>query len=187
MSDPVLTISGLGVRVGGQLTPDLNLELEQHVDATADDATLNDILDRMTRAFWRQQAHPRLIEALVDLKARQDTISTLPQRLADHHKDEAAEAMRIRTSYEAQHQAAMLGKRNQAQFVDWPKHAEMIEKLRLHEENGKTKRAEMEAEAAKYKAELPLVEKRIARQRAILAGTDRADTILDGELPAAAE
>lgn len=186
MAEPVFTISGLGVKLEGQVAPDLNIAFEQHVDATVSDDEMNEILDRMTRAFWRQQAHPRLIEALIDLKTRRETIETLPKRLAEFDKKQAGEALRIRSSYESQHQMAMMGKRNVVEFVNWPKHAEMLEKLRLHDENTKAKRDEMIREVETYKLELPLIEKRVERQRAILAGADRADAIMD-DLPQAAE
>jgi len=173
------TASGLGLRIEGQIAPDLNVTLEQHIDATADQRDIDELLDRMTRAFWRQQAHPRLIEALIDLKARQETIATLPHRLQEFDKAAAAQALTVKAAYEARHGMAMLGKRNPVAFVNWPLHAEMIEQLRLHEENTQKRRGELIAEAEKYKTELPLIEQRVARQQAILDGADRASTILE--------
>lgn len=172
------TMSGMGLVVQGDIGG-VQLALEQHLDASADADYINERLDMMTRAFWRQQAHPRLWEAMVDVKARRDALEKLPERELDYAKSRVEERARMVASWHAAHavskRAAFEFSRSQTQaLADFDKATS-------------DKQAEMAAEKIRIGKEIPLYEAQVARQRAVLAGADRSEVLDEAPLAQAAE
>jgi hypothetical protein len=144
------------------------------------DSEIDSWLDTCRRAVNRQRAQQELVEALVDIEARKETLRSAPERERDMVKDRAAEQVRMRASWEAAHNTA--GARTEFRLS--PKYRQALEGFEAETER---KRAEFAADREKVEAEMPLYEARAARARAIIAGAERSEVIGEGPRLIAAE
>ncbi len=142
--------------------------IEQVESLTLDEVTQH--LDLYRNVISRQRAQQALIEALVDVDARQKRLVELDTAKAQALRDIAEEKARTRAAWEAGHQA--MGRRADFKMTDPQKKA-----LVQFDERIQQKDAEFEAERARLERELPLYEAQVSRQRAIIAGRERAEVI----------
>jgi len=177
-AQPRITMSGMGICVQGDIGG-VQVALERHIDATADTDALNDALDTMTSAFWRQQAKIRLVEALVDVQSRRDTLAQLPGRIETYRKQRTAERERLEAKFRIAWNVA--GKRTAYN----PSRSDE-QNLTAFDEETRNKLEEFNRLKGQTEFELPLYEKQILRQRAIIAGADRSE-VIEEPLPLAAE
>jgi hypothetical protein len=132
------------------------------------EAVLDDYMDMVRRRIDRARAHNMLIEALIDLAASEETLASWGRRKAKAVEEIVIERTRLRASYEGQN----AGTRRS-------------DGLSVKQQGDLAKfNATIEAEAAKFDAErkklednIPVYRDRVARQRAIIAGAERADMV----------
>ena len=138
-------------------------------------------LDFRRRALERQRAHNSLVEALVDLKAREESVRDYPERERAMLKGRAEERARKIASFDAA--ASISPRRVQGRSKS--------DQQWLDEFDAQTKaeQAKMAAEKERIEKEIPMYDAQVSRQRAIIAGRDRSDVIGFSPLPdvAAAE
>ncbi len=146
--------------------------------ARGDEATINAHLDLFAKAISRQRARAELIEALVDVRAIREALALAPDRERAMVKERADQRVRMIAAFEAAHQAR--GARS-----DFSLNAAQRQGLQTWDAETDQKRAEFAADREKAVAELPRHIARVARQRAIIAGADRADVIEDAGEPLA--
>lgn len=132
------------------------------------EAMLDDYMDMVRRRIDRARAHNMLIEALVDLAASEETLATWGQRKAKALEEILTERTRLRAQYETVNagirRADGLSVKQQSDLGQF--------------------NAKLEVEAAKFDAEkkkleenIPVYRDRVARQRQIIAGAERADMV----------
>jgi hypothetical protein len=172
-----LIAPGMGLVIQGEIGG-FQLCLEQHVDAATTD--IDERLDRMVSAFWRQRAKIALVDALVDVEARRKRLADLPDSEADYVAQRAAARALLRASFIQKHETS--GKRGEFRLTP-----SQDEALRTHDVETAQKRAEMAAEKLKLEHDLPIYEAQVSRQRAIIAGRDRSEVIDATDLAEAAE
>ncbi len=142
--------------------------IEQVENLTLDEVTQH--LDLYRNVISRQRAQQSLIEALVDVDARQKRLAELDTAKAEALREIAERKARTRSSWEAAHEA--MGRRAEFKLTDPQRKG-----LAAFDTEITDKDAEFEAERAKLERELPLYEAQVSRQRAIIAGRERAEVI----------
>lgn len=145
-------------------------------NVTAED--MDGTLDRWMRAISRQRAQFQLIEELVDLQACRDTVVQAPKLERELGAQRAIERAHMVAQWQAQHEAS--GAR--AGFQLSPQHRRAITEFDADTER---KRAELSQQVERARAKIPECEARVARQRAIIGGRERADVIAPTEGPQA--
>ena len=129
---------------------------------------LDAYMDMVRRRIDRARAHNMLIEALIDLAACEETLATWGSRKAKALEEIIAERTRLRAQYEQ----ANAGSRR-------------ADGLSVKQQNDLGQfNAKIEAEDQKFAAErkkleddIPVYRDRVARQRQIIAGAERADMV----------
>lgn len=174
-----VTMSGMGLTIQGDIGG-LQLGMERHVDATVDEEALNEILDGMTKAFWRQQAHVNLATALVEVTVRRNRLRELPQAERDYRQRRTQERERLEARFMIEHNASA---RRTAYTPGKAEHSRLV----AFDEETRAELEKLKAEVAQKEYELPLYEKQVLRQRAILAGANKTDVIEGEPLAEAAE
>lgn len=146
--------------------------------ARGDAATINAHLDLFAKAISRQRAQAELIEALVDVRAIREALALSPERERATMKGRTDERVRMIAAFEASHNAR--GARSAFGL-----NAAQRQGLQNFDAETEQKRAEFASDRENAAAELPRHIARVARQRAIIAGADRADVIEDDGEPLA--
>jgi hypothetical protein len=126
-------------------------------------------LDMYRRALERQRAHNLLVEALVELHARRDTLEQLPERRAEKAKERVTERARMAAAFAASAEAS--GRRTPNLS------AQQRQRLDEFDQMTPVEMAKLDDEETRLKKEIPLYEAQVSRQRAIIAGRDRSDVI----------
>lgn len=137
---------------------------------------LDERLDLYRRSLERQRAHNSLVEALVDLHAHVETLALLPQRRREVARARVEERAKMAASFQAM---TSIGPRRQEGYT-------RQEQQRLDEFDAQTphEMAKLDEEQERLEKAIPLYELQVARQRAIIAGTDRSE-VIGMKLPAA--
>jgi hypothetical protein len=132
------------------------------------EAMLDAYMDMVRRRIDRARAHNMVIEALIDLTATEEALSTWGPRKAKAIEDIVIERTRLRARYEQENAA---GRR-----------ADTLTGKQQGDLNQFT--AKIEAEAQKFDAERQKIEEnilvyrdRVERQRKIIGGAERADMV----------
>ena len=146
--------------------------------AVVTDDEIDKRLDLWRTAISRQRAHFELIEALVDVRALGEALKLSPGLERTTMKGRADERVRMIAAFEAAHNAR--GARSEFSL-----NAAQRQGLQNFDAETEEKRASFAADREKAAADLPRHRARVARQRAIIAGADRADVIEDDGEPLA--
>jgi hypothetical protein len=119
-----------------------------------------------------QRAHQALLEALVDLKARQEALESLPTR--------ETEALAAIVTDKARQQAAFEAARNNGPRVarrEFELNGQQRAALAQFDDKIAEKKREFAAEKLRLEKEIPVYLSQVSRQRAIIAGRDRAEVL----------
>lgn len=160
----VFTTSGMGITAQGDIGG-VMFAFEQHIDATADEHDINEIADRMRRVLARQKAQTDLGEKLLALQIAKERIADAPGRIEREQKALGIEKARQRAQFENE-QAT--GKRSNVFRLSLAQE----KALKSFDDRIESVALRCESEKAQMEADLPLIEKQIARLRAIIAGQD---------------
>lgn len=143
-------------------------------------AKLDARLDLYRQAIDRQRAQQELVEALTDLRARQEALAQAPERERSLLKSRAEERVRLVAQWHAEYDA----RPHRVDFTLGNKH---LAALHTFDEETDKKLSDECAACERIRAELPMYEARIARQRRIIAGATRAEVMEEEPLALAAE
>jgi hypothetical protein len=171
---------GMGLTLQGEIGG-VSLALEQFIDASSDEATVNDTLDLMTRAWHRQRAKSSLRALLTDVRRQKIVLDSLPAEKTQLAKDRAADKARLIASWGAAHQIS--GKRG-----DFRPSQSQRQNLETHDLETVAKLAEIDKKIADNERMIPVLEEEMGRLRRQIAGEDPIDeTEAEEPLPLAAE
>jgi hypothetical protein len=132
------------------------------------EAMLDDYMDMVRRRIDRARAHNMLIEALIDLTSNEEALASWPERKAKDIAEIVSERTRLRARYEQ----ANTGTRR-------------ADGLSIKQENDlaaftpkiEFKDQEYAAERKKIEENIAVYRDRVARQRQIINGAERADMV----------
>lgn len=132
------------------------------------EAVLDDYMDMVRRRIDRARAHNMLIEALIDLAASEETLANWGRRKAKALEEIVTDRTRLRAQYErvnaGSRRADGLSAKQQNDLTQF--------NARIEAEEQK-----FDAERKKLEENIPVFRDRVARQRGIIAGRDRADMV----------
>jgi hypothetical protein len=132
------------------------------------DGVLDDYMDMVRRRIDRARAHNMLIEALIDLAASEETLASWGARKAKAIEELVVERTRLRASYEVQNAGT-----RRSDGLTSKQHLDLLQyATKMQAEENK-----FDAERKKLEDNIPVYRDRVARQRAIIAGAERADMV----------
>lgn len=169
----VFTTSGMGLTAQGDIGG-IVFAFEQHIDATADEREINEIADRMRRVFARQKAQIDLGEKLLARQIALQVIEDHPEKKTRELRALADEKIRLRASFSAAHEGS--NRRTEFRLT-----APQQKALDSFDERLESAGLRIDAEKARMEADLPLIEKQIARLRAIIDGRDPDEIDMEAE------
>lgn len=146
----------------------------------ANEQKINDRLDLFGRIISRQRAKPALVEALIDLRAREERLAGLADERVQLVRKRGEERARLIASYQAQHQ--VMDRRG-----DYRPSASQKQNLANFDTETERKLEELKVLAERLPEEIKECEAKVARQRAIIEGTLDRHEVLDAPFAEAAE
>ena len=144
------------------------------------EAVLDDYMDMVRRRIDRARAHNMLVEAMIDLASTEEALASWGMRKAKAISALVAERARLMAFYT---EANETHHRRSSELS--PRQKSDLDQFRAKIEEEEKK---FDDEKNKLEANLPIYRDRFARQRAIIAGAERADMVgFHAEVVAAAE
>lgn len=138
-------------------------------------------LDVRMRAIHRQRARQELVEAQIDLLAHRDTLAQCPERET---------ALRRQKAEERAHLVAQIDARNSTGRTERPRSVQQQQQIQALDLQLDADLKKLADDKAKIEAEIPRLEARLARARAIVDGKDRSeilDELIRRKMPEAAD
>lgn len=132
---------------------------------------IDETLDRTTRAIARQKAKLDLAQQLLALQANEKMLEMLPQRAESETKARAEERMRMRSQYESEHFAR--GRRGEFKMT-----AAQTGSLEQFDKQSEQMRDRLAKERRDLERDRPIIEAQISRLRAIIAGRDPTEYVI---------
>lgn len=137
-----------------------------------DEASLNERLDLYTKVIGRQRAKFTLSEKLVDLLAARKALAALPEQEREVLKSRAEERARQHAAMAAAHDVA--GKRGE--FM--PNLAQRNQ-LSAFDAETAAEREKLQKQRQTLERDIPIIEAQISRLRAVIAGGDPIDPLVE--------
>jgi hypothetical protein len=176
-AEPRVTMSGMGLTLQGD-AGGFQVAIDQHLDASADEAWINETLDRMRRVYQRQRACVEIIGCRVDLMSAEKTLEVLPQTIIEYKIKRATEKAAMIAGWQHDWEAGT--RRGEFSLT-----VSQRSNRNAFDEETARKVAEFEAMPAHLEQQISVYKKQVARQQLIIDGADKLEAMTSVETAAA--
>lgn len=170
---PKVTIGAVGVTMQADIGG-ATVAFEQLIDATVDREDFDSQLDFLAARLGRQRARSQLAEKLLAREIAQDMLDNWENDRDTALKAKATERAQTISSWQATH--AAFNKRGEFRM-----NAQQQQAIANLDQNIETTRTQYDERKQKLQQDVRLVDKQIARLRALIAGHDPVDEDIEEE------